>query len=111
VQDRAIVTKLFDTIAPRFAERAGGYTRLLRLGYRKGDSAEIAFAVANRYQRRGIGSVLARELAADARAAGIRELRATVRGDNLGAVALITRSARIVATRWCAGEREFVTAL
>ncbi len=42
VQDRAIVTKLFDTIAPRFAERAGGYTRLLRLGYRKGDSAEIA---------------------------------------------------------------------
>jgi len=42
VQDRAMVTKLFDTIAPRFAERAGGYTRLLRLGYRKGDSAEIA---------------------------------------------------------------------
>jgi large subunit ribosomal protein L17 len=42
VQDRAIVTKLFDTIAPRFAARAGGYTRLLRLGYRKGDSAEIA---------------------------------------------------------------------
>jgi len=42
VQDRAIVTKLFDTLAPRFAERAGGYTRLLRLGYRKGDSAEIA---------------------------------------------------------------------
>jgi large subunit ribosomal protein L17 len=42
VQDRVIVTKLFDTIAPRFAERAGGYTRLLRLGYRKGDSAEVA---------------------------------------------------------------------
>ena len=42
VQDRAIVTKLFDTLAPRFAERAGGYTRLLRVGYRKGDSAEIA---------------------------------------------------------------------
>jgi large subunit ribosomal protein L17 len=42
VQDRVIVTKLFDTIAPRFASRAGGYTRLLRLGYRRGDSAEIA---------------------------------------------------------------------
>jgi large subunit ribosomal protein L17 len=42
VQDRVVVTKLFDTIAPRFAERAGGYTRLLRLGYRRGDSAEIA---------------------------------------------------------------------
>jgi large subunit ribosomal protein L17 len=42
LQDREIVTKLFDTIAPRFAARAGGYTRLLRIGYRRGDSAEIA---------------------------------------------------------------------
>jgi large subunit ribosomal protein L17 len=42
LQDRAVVTKLFDTIAPRFAERSGGYTRLLRVGYRKGDSAEVA---------------------------------------------------------------------
>ena len=42
LQDRDVVTKLFDTIAPRFASRPGGYTRLLRLGFRKGDSAEIA---------------------------------------------------------------------
>jgi large subunit ribosomal protein L17 len=42
LQDREVVTKLFDTIAPRFAARAGGYTRLLRIGFRKGDSAEIA---------------------------------------------------------------------
>jgi len=42
LQDREVVTKLFDTIAPRFAARPGGYTRLLRLGYRKGDSAEVA---------------------------------------------------------------------
>src|SRR5205809_4980491 len=42
VQDRDVVAKLFDTIAPRFASRPGGYTRLLRLGYRKGDSAEVA---------------------------------------------------------------------
>jgi large subunit ribosomal protein L17 len=42
LQDRDVVTKLFDTLAPRFAARAGGYTRLLRLGYRKGDSAEVA---------------------------------------------------------------------
>ncbi len=42
VQDRDVVTKLFDTIAPRFASRAGGYTRLLRLGFRRGDSAEVA---------------------------------------------------------------------
>jgi len=42
LQDRAVVTKLFDNLAPRFEGRPGGYTRLLRLGYRKGDSAEIA---------------------------------------------------------------------
>jgi large subunit ribosomal protein L17 len=42
MQDRDVVTKLFDTLAPRFAERPGGYTRLLRLGFRKGDSAEVA---------------------------------------------------------------------
>ena len=40
--DREVVGKLFDTIAPRFAERPGGYTRILRLGYRRGDSAEVA---------------------------------------------------------------------
>ena len=42
LQDREVVTKLFDTIAPRFAERAGGYTRLLRVGFRRGDAAEVA---------------------------------------------------------------------
>jgi large subunit ribosomal protein L17 len=42
LQDREIVTKLFDTIAPRFAARPGGYTRLLRVGFRRGDSAEVA---------------------------------------------------------------------
>jgi large subunit ribosomal protein L17 len=42
VQDREVVGKLFDTLAPRFESRAGGYTRLLRVGYRKGDSAEVA---------------------------------------------------------------------
>lgn len=40
--DKAVVGKLFDTLAPRFAERPGGYTRILRVGYRRGDSAEVA---------------------------------------------------------------------
>jgi large subunit ribosomal protein L17 len=42
IPNRAVVTKLFDTIAPRFEARPGGYTRILRLGYRRGDSAEVA---------------------------------------------------------------------
>lgn len=42
IQDRTVVGKLFDELAPRFSERPGGYTRLLRLGYRRGDSAEVA---------------------------------------------------------------------
>ena len=40
--DRAVAAKLFDTIAPRFASRPGGYTRLLRIGFRRGDAAEMA---------------------------------------------------------------------
>jgi len=40
--DKAIVAKLFETIAPRFTERPGGYTRILRVGFRRGDSAEVA---------------------------------------------------------------------
>ena len=42
IADREVVTKLFDTIAPRFSERPGGYTRLLRLGHRRGDAADLA---------------------------------------------------------------------
>jgi large subunit ribosomal protein L17 len=42
LQDREVVGKLFSTLAPRFQDRAGGYTRILRVGYRRGDSAEVA---------------------------------------------------------------------
>ena len=40
--DKQVASKLFETIAPRFASRPGGYTRVLRLGRRQGDCAEIA---------------------------------------------------------------------
>lgn len=42
IADKAVVQKLFTTIAPRYVDRPGGYTRLLRVGRRRGDAAEVA---------------------------------------------------------------------
>jgi large subunit ribosomal protein L17 len=42
VQDKAVVRKLFDSIAPRFKDRPGGYTRIIKVGIRRGDAAPIS---------------------------------------------------------------------
>ncbi len=43
VFDESTVTKLFEDIAPKYADRNGGYTRILKLGPRQGDNAEVVF--------------------------------------------------------------------
>ena len=42
-RNRAVVVKLFDELGPRYQERPGGYTRILKMGFRPGDNAPMAF--------------------------------------------------------------------
>ena len=43
LRDREIVGKIFDTLGPRYASRNGGYLRILKMGFRVGDNAPMAF--------------------------------------------------------------------
>src|ERR1041384_7555624 len=45
LRDRSIVAKLFDDLGPRYAKRNGGYLRILKMGFRKGDNAPLALVM------------------------------------------------------------------
>jgi large subunit ribosomal protein L17 len=79
--DKAIVGKLFETIAPRFAERPGGYTRILRVGFRRGDAAEVAHMelVGSEFNPKAAEEEAAKKEAAKPKAKGV--------GDRLKAAA------------------------
>jgi large subunit ribosomal protein L17 len=81
IPDKAVVGKLFETLAPRFAERPGGYTRILRVGFRRGDSAEVAQVelVGSEYNPRAAEEAAAQKEAAKPKTKGV--------GDRLKAAA------------------------
>jgi large subunit ribosomal protein L17 len=75
IPDTAVVGKLFETLAPRFAERPGGYTRILRVGFRRGDSAEVAQIelVGSEYDPKAVEADAAEKEGAKPKSKGIGE--------------------------------------
>jgi ribosomal protein S18 acetylase RimI-like enzyme len=88
--------------------RPAAIAQLVRTGR---DTAEIAFAVADEHQHRGIGSALTRMLLDDARAAGITEISALASGENRAALALIRRTASILEVRFEGPEQSIRAAI
>jgi large subunit ribosomal protein L17 len=86
ITEPEVLGKLFQEIAPRFADRAGGYTRILRIGPRKGDNAELVILelvdstarpkVKDSLKRKRARKVLQSEEKAEAKAALIQEAEA-----------------------------------
>ena len=119
IRDREVVAKLFDVLAPRFADRPGGYTRLLRIGYRRGDSAELALVelVGSEFNPKAAAEKAAKEKAAKPKAGGVGgRLRAAadrLRGkkaaeeteDAAAAAAEVKSQARAAARKGSGGSR------
>jgi len=80
IADKDVLKKLFDTLAPRFNGRPGGYVRILRAGYRRGDSAEIALVEL-------VGSEYSVKKAADAKAKKAAKGESKGIGDRIKATA------------------------
>jgi large subunit ribosomal protein L17 len=72
IRDETIVKKLFDSLGARFATRPGGYTRILRLGTRRGDNAEMAIVelLGSEYKPETPGDKVKKKEAATATAKG-----------------------------------------
>jgi large subunit ribosomal protein L17 len=87
IQNGEIVKKLFTELAPRFVKRPGGYTRLLRIGFRRGDSAEMA-------QIELVGSEFNPKAAAEKKAAASGKTKSKGVGGRLRAAAERLRSRR-----------------
>jgi ribosomal protein L17 len=79
--DTDVVGKLFDTLAPRFAGRPGGYTRILRVGFRRGDAAEVAHVelVGSEYNPDKVSEAEAKEAPKKAKGVGDRIKQAAQR--------------------------------
>src|SRR5580765_1794851 len=91
-------------------ERPAGVAQLVRDADRC-THAEIAFAVADRYQGKGVGKTLVEFLAADARAAGVTHLTATIQSSNTAARALVQKVLNVVDGRHESGDATIVVAV
>ena len=121
VQNRTVLKKLFDTLGPRFAQRPGGYSRILRLGWRQGDGAEQAILellgsepVFEKTSKKGKGRKAAKkeaagaEPAAEAAEAGEHEhgVSAEVEEAGSGGKAAGGRAKKVAASRPKSGRRK-----
>ena len=104
LQELSIVDERHHVLVALVDGEPVGIARLVR----EGAEAEVAVAVCDDWQNRGVGSVLADCLAADARAAGIARLRATMHAENRASLALMSRMTRGLKARHVAGQLEVV---